>query len=158
MGWLQDEPTLEDVFSDPTVHVLMERDDVDPDDLRMFLEDVKSALEERGMCRQLASDVMPRSLRNWEPSLRHASGGITARRLGKRPGIIRARGRAMAGLSQRLSLADPPNFGNWPVAQTARPPLNAHLRTRGGHMRVINTPLSDCRVYSWTLLSVADAK
>jgi hypothetical protein len=64
----------------------------------------------------------------------------------------------MAGLSQRLSLADPTNFGNWPVAQTARPPLNAHLRTRGGHMRGLNTPLSDCRVYSWTLLSVADAK
>jgi hypothetical protein len=41
--------TLEDVFSDPTVHVLMERDDVDPDDLRVFLEDVKSALEERGV-------------------------------------------------------------------------------------------------------------
>jgi hypothetical protein len=78
MGWLQDEPTLEDVFSDPTVRVLMERNDVDPDDLRMFLEDVKSALEERSVCRQLASDVMPRSLRNWEPSLRHASGGITA--------------------------------------------------------------------------------
>ena len=48
MGWLQGEPTLDDVFSDPTVHVLMERDDVDPDDLRVFLEDVKSALEERG--------------------------------------------------------------------------------------------------------------
>ena len=49
MGWLQGEPTLEDVLSDPTVHVLMERDDVDPDDLRVFLEDVKSALEERGV-------------------------------------------------------------------------------------------------------------
>ncbi len=48
MGSLQGEPTLEDVFSDPTVHVLMERDDVDPDDLRMFLEDVRSALEEQG--------------------------------------------------------------------------------------------------------------
>jgi hypothetical protein len=49
MGWLQGEPTLEDVFSDPTVHVLMEWDDVDPDDLRVFLEDVKSALEEQGV-------------------------------------------------------------------------------------------------------------
>jgi hypothetical protein len=49
MGSLQGEPTLEDVFSDPTVHVLMERDDVDPDDLRMFLEDVRSALEEQGV-------------------------------------------------------------------------------------------------------------
>jgi len=45
MGWLQGEPTLEDVLSDPTVHALMERDDVDPDDLRVFLEDVRSALE-----------------------------------------------------------------------------------------------------------------
>jgi hypothetical protein len=49
MGWLQGEPTLEDVFTDRTVHVLMERDDVDPDELRAFLEDVKSALEERGV-------------------------------------------------------------------------------------------------------------
>jgi len=49
MGWLQGEPTLEDVFSDPTVHVLMERDDVDPDDLRVLLEDVRSALEGQGV-------------------------------------------------------------------------------------------------------------
>ncbi len=44
------------------------------------------------------------------------------------------------------------------VDQDARPPLNAHLRTRGGQMRRLNTPLSDCRVYSWALLSVTDAK
>ena len=49
MGWLQGEPTLEDVFSDPTVHVLMERDDVDPDDLRTLLEDVTSALKGEGV-------------------------------------------------------------------------------------------------------------
>jgi len=49
MGWLQGEPTLDDVLSDPTVHALMERDDVDPDDLRMFLEDVRSALEGQGV-------------------------------------------------------------------------------------------------------------
>jgi hypothetical protein len=49
MGWLQGEPTLEDVLSDPTVHVLMERDDVDPDDLRTLLEDVRSALEGEGV-------------------------------------------------------------------------------------------------------------
>ena len=47
MGWLEGEPTLEEVFSDPTVHVLMERDDVNPDDLRLLLEDVKSAIEGR---------------------------------------------------------------------------------------------------------------
>ena len=76
MGWLQGEPTLDDVFSDPTVHVLMERDDVDPDDLRMFLADVKSALDR--VCRQPASDLMPRSLRNWEPSPGHAPGRHSA--------------------------------------------------------------------------------
>jgi len=47
---------------------------------------------------------------------------------------------------------------NSPPAHSARPPLNAHLRTRGGHMRRVDTPLSDCRVYSWALLSVTDAK
>jgi hypothetical protein len=49
MGWLQGEPTLEDVLSDPTVHVLMERDDVDPDGLRTLLEGVRSALEGEGV-------------------------------------------------------------------------------------------------------------
>jgi hypothetical protein len=47
MRWLQGEPTLEDVLSDPTVHVLMERDDVDPDDLRALLENVRTTLEGR---------------------------------------------------------------------------------------------------------------
>src|SRR5260370_8241639 len=47
---------------------------------------------------------------------------------------------------------------NSPPAHSARPPLNAHLRTRAGHMRGLNTPLSDCRVYSWALLSVTAAK
>jgi hypothetical protein len=47
MGWFEGEPTLEEVFSDPTVHVLMERDVVNPDDLRLLLEHVKSAIEGR---------------------------------------------------------------------------------------------------------------
>ena len=47
MGWLQGEPTLEEVFSDPTIHALMERDEVNPDDLRLFLDDVKSAMKRR---------------------------------------------------------------------------------------------------------------
>jgi hypothetical protein len=47
MRWLQGEPTLDDVLSDPTVLALMKRDEVDPDDLLMFLEDVSSALEAR---------------------------------------------------------------------------------------------------------------
>jgi hypothetical protein len=49
MCWLHGEPTLEDVFSDPTVHTLMERDQVDPDDLRIFLEDVKAGLAMRSL-------------------------------------------------------------------------------------------------------------
>jgi hypothetical protein len=49
MEALQGEPTLEDLLSDPIVHVLMVRDGVDPDDLRMFLDDVRSALA--GVCR-----------------------------------------------------------------------------------------------------------
>jgi hypothetical protein len=43
MGSMEGEQTLEDLFSDPIVHVLMERDDVDPDDLCMFLEDVMTS-------------------------------------------------------------------------------------------------------------------
>jgi hypothetical protein len=58
-GWLQGEPTLEDVFSDSTVHAMMERDEVNPDDLRMFLEDVRRGLEgQRG--RQSTWDRSPR--------------------------------------------------------------------------------------------------
>jgi hypothetical protein len=49
MGWLQGEPTLEDVLSDPTVQALMKRDHVDPDDLRMFFRNMKSALEGQGV-------------------------------------------------------------------------------------------------------------
>ena len=36
--------------------------------------------------------------------------------------------------------------GKFRLWRAARPPLNAHLRTRGGHMRSLNAPLSDCRV------------
>src|SRR5476649_759184 len=59
MGWLQGEPTLEDVFSDPIVHVLMERDEVNPDDLRMFLDDVRRGLEGQAG-RQSTWDRSPR--------------------------------------------------------------------------------------------------
>jgi hypothetical protein len=45
MEWLEGEPTLEEVLSDPTIHVLMARDEVNPDDLRVLLEDMKNALE-----------------------------------------------------------------------------------------------------------------
>jgi hypothetical protein len=60
MGWLQGEPTLEEVFSDPIVNVLMERDEVDPDDLRMFLEDMRRGLE-RQRSRQSTRDRSPRN-------------------------------------------------------------------------------------------------
>jgi hypothetical protein len=46
MWWLSGEPRLRDVLSDPVVHALMERDDVDPDDFQMFLEDVGKALKD----------------------------------------------------------------------------------------------------------------
>ncbi len=44
MGWLDGEPTLDEMLSDPTILALMERDEVDPDELRMFLQVVKSSL------------------------------------------------------------------------------------------------------------------
>jgi hypothetical protein len=44
MRWLHGEPTLVDVLSEPIVNALMERDQVDSDDLALFLEDVRSAL------------------------------------------------------------------------------------------------------------------
>ena len=47
MAWLQGEPALEDLLSDPTIRLLMERDDVDPDDLRTLLDDVKAQLRDR---------------------------------------------------------------------------------------------------------------
>jgi hypothetical protein len=45
MCWLQGEPSLEDVLADPTVHALMARDAVDAADFRLFLENVRSALQ-----------------------------------------------------------------------------------------------------------------
>jgi hypothetical protein len=47
MGWLEGEPTLDEVLSDPTVHALMERDEVTLDELRLLLEDARTALERR---------------------------------------------------------------------------------------------------------------
>jgi hypothetical protein len=49
MGWLEGEPALEEVLSDPTIHALMERDEVNPDELRLLLADVKNVLEGRRM-------------------------------------------------------------------------------------------------------------
>jgi hypothetical protein len=45
MCWLYGEPTLEDMLADPTINALMERDEVDPDALALFLEDIKTALQ-----------------------------------------------------------------------------------------------------------------
>jgi hypothetical protein len=41
------EPSLDEVFSDPMIHVLMKRDRVDADDLRGFLQDMRSKLGAR---------------------------------------------------------------------------------------------------------------
>jgi hypothetical protein len=48
--------------------------------------------------------------------------------------------------------------GKFAVALSARPPLNAYLWTRGGHMRRLKTPPSECRVYFLDFVSVTDAK
>ena len=41
------EPSLDEVFSDPMIHVLMKRDHVDADHLRGFLQDMRSKLGAR---------------------------------------------------------------------------------------------------------------
>jgi hypothetical protein len=41
------EPSLDEVFSDPMIHVLMKRDRVDADDLRGFLQDMRNKLGAR---------------------------------------------------------------------------------------------------------------
>jgi hypothetical protein len=48
--------------------------------------------------------------------------------------------------------------GKFASGADSKTPAKRPSRTRGGHMQRLNTPLSDCRVYSWTLLSVTDAK
>jgi len=84
--------------------------------------------------------------------------GASLRGVQARGIIIRARG-GRWGSALRPALAEGTKMRETsPLAHSARPPLNAHLRTRGGHMRRLNTPLSDRRVYSWALLSVTDAK
>jgi hypothetical protein len=52
--WLHGEPTLIDILTDQTVDALMERDDVDPDDLVLFLQDVRAALTARRVAGWLA--------------------------------------------------------------------------------------------------------
>jgi len=52
--WLHGEPTLIDILTDQTVDALMERDDVDPDDLVLFLQDVRAALAARRVAGWLA--------------------------------------------------------------------------------------------------------
>jgi len=41
------EPSLDEVFSDPMIHVLMKRDHVNADHLRGFLQDMRSKLGTR---------------------------------------------------------------------------------------------------------------
>jgi hypothetical protein len=47
MDWLHGEPSLDDVLADPIVHALMQRDGVDPHDLRALIEGVRPALHRR---------------------------------------------------------------------------------------------------------------
>ena len=44
MGRFDDEPTMDDVLSDPTILALMERDKVEPQDLRMLIDSVRRSL------------------------------------------------------------------------------------------------------------------
>jgi hypothetical protein len=46
MDWFAGEPTLDETLSDPVVRAVMERDDVDLDGLRKFLEEVGDRLSE----------------------------------------------------------------------------------------------------------------
>lgn len=43
MSWLM-EPELDEMLSDPMVRTVMERDQVNPDELRIFLQDMGHAL------------------------------------------------------------------------------------------------------------------
>jgi hypothetical protein len=45
-AWLYGEPTLDEALADPVVFAVMESDEVDADDLRMMLEDVRQGLED----------------------------------------------------------------------------------------------------------------
>jgi hypothetical protein len=48
MYWLG-EPTLADVLSDPIIIALMDRDNVKPDDLMLFLNDVRRSIDREAL-------------------------------------------------------------------------------------------------------------
>lgn len=59
MCWLQGEPSLEDVLSEPIVMALMERDRVNSDDFILFLENVRRAQKgEAGHPRELLPRIV----------------------------------------------------------------------------------------------------
>ena len=45
MDWLHGEPCLDEVFADPIIRALMQRDGVDSLDLKALIEDVRHALQ-----------------------------------------------------------------------------------------------------------------
>jgi hypothetical protein len=59
MDWLHGEPSLDDVLADPIVHALMQRDGVDPHDLKALIEDVRCALRRRTAQCQVGSQDLP---------------------------------------------------------------------------------------------------
>jgi hypothetical protein len=57
MDWLRGEPSLDDVLADPIVHALMQRDRVDPHDLKAVIEDVRRALRRQAVHHRVARRI-----------------------------------------------------------------------------------------------------
>jgi hypothetical protein len=122
-GWLQGEPTLEEVFLDPIVNLMMQRNEVDPDDLRMFFDDVRRGLEgQRGR--------HP----TWDrPHVMHPRTRFCVTPVRTPESFTRAR-----GSSSDLRSDKPARWTrelvmlNSPLVHSARPPLNAHFKDSRG--------------------------
>jgi hypothetical protein len=57
MEWLQGEPTLDEVLSDPIVRAVLTRDRIDPDGLRRFLVGIHRRRSDRARYEAWASLV-----------------------------------------------------------------------------------------------------
>ena len=57
MDWLQGEPKLDDVLSDPVIQAILIRDRIDPDGLRRFLVGIRRKRSERARYEAWASLV-----------------------------------------------------------------------------------------------------
>jgi hypothetical protein len=69
MDWLHGEPSLDEVLADPIIHALMQRDGVDPRELKALIEDVTRAVRRRGRHR-----VAPRT--SLEPAALYPPGSM----------------------------------------------------------------------------------